>query len=380
MCGAALHPSHRPLTLAIESLLVVVAITVLLVSLWILRPQNIATPSAAALPTAIPTNTRIPTRPANTFTPAVTATSTTVAGAPAVWTYKVKAGDNLSDIAKRFEVSVASIVAASGLKDDKVRLQIGQTLKIPQTSDRSTIDAQMPVTAGLTITLPTAVAPAPAPTTGLPPDAVTHTIKRGEYLETIAKKYGVTIDHIVQVNGFKDAEVLLQIGQVIIIQPGSTPTPAPTPTPNPTASKPLLAPTPSPTPFEAVLAAFTPMPAREFPYPAPALLGPPDGGELRGADSSVLLNWTSVGILQDDESYVVRVRLIQRGQAREVTAWVKATSWRLPDSLRPTTPGETYRYEWDVTVQRQTGTDEGGAPTGEPVSPRSIAHSFTWLP
>ncbi len=383
MCGAELHPAHRTLTLAVESSLVVVAVAALLMALWVLRPQNIEVPSTAALPTAVPTSTRIPTR-GPTFTPISTAsaTSTAVPGGPALLTYTVKAGDTLSGIATRFETTVASIVAASGLKNDKVTLQIGQTLKIPQSLETAgpgpAADAQASAESGLAIAQPTATAPAVVPTVGVAPDAVTHTVKRGEFLEVIAKKYGVSIDQIVQANGFKDANQLLRIGQVLVIRPGSAP--ASDPTVMPTEGSPPLAPTPSPIPRTTVWATYTPMPTREFSYPAPVSLGPPDGHQFGKEDTSVLLNWTSVGILRDDEWYVVRVRIVRGGEMKEATGWVKSTSWRLPDSLRPTVAGEVFRYEWDVAVQRQTGTGAGDTPGGVPTSPRSITHQFTWSP
>ncbi|OGO41887.1 MAG: hypothetical protein A2Z04_02240 [Chloroflexi bacterium RBG_16_57_9] len=383
MCGAELHPTHRPLTLVIESVLVVIAVGVLVAGLWMLRPQPGGIPSAAALPTAIPTSTRIPTRvPTSTTIPTVGASVTTAPNAPAITTYTVKTGDTLLGIALRFNTTVASIVAASGLNSDRVTLRIGQTLSIPQSpeasSTRSSIAPQTPNATHPGSLQPTATAMVSTPTPGLPPDAVTHTVKRGEYIEFIAKQYGVTLDQIVQANSFKDADEVLQIGQVLVIHSGSAPTPNPTvpPTGTPSTQTPIVPPTRQ----TLVPATFTPAPTREFRYSAPALLGPPDGYQFRRQDTSVLLNWASVGILRDDEWYVVRVRIMQGEQTKEATEWVRTTSWRLPDSLHPTVAGEVYRYEWDVAVERQTGTSTDGTPTGVPASPRSVAYQFTWLP
>jgi len=360
-----------------------IAVGVLVAGLWMLRPQPGGIPSAAALPTAIPTSTRIPTRaPTLTAVPTVGASVTAVPDAPAITTYTVKAGDTLLGIALRFNTTVASIVAASGLKSDRVILRVGQTLNIPQSPEASSPQSgTAPQTANTTQATPlqpTATAMVSTPTPGLPPDAVTHTVKRGEYLELIAQKYGVTIDQIVQANGFKDAHEVLHIGQVLVIQPGSAPTlnlmAQPTGTPSTqTPVVPLTRQT-------LVPAALTPAPTREFPYPAPALLGPPDGYQFRRPDTSVLLTWTSVGILREDEWYVIRLRIMQGTQTNEATEWVRTTSWRLPDALHPTVAGEVYRYEWDVAVERQTGTSPDGTPIGVPASPRSLAHQFTWLP
>lgn len=51
---------------------------------------------------------------------------------------------------------------------------------------------------------------------------MTHTVKRGENLTGIAKKYGVTVEALVASNGIKDKN-LIRVGQVLKI-PSKAPT------------------------------------------------------------------------------------------------------------------------------------------------------------
>jgi murein DD-endopeptidase MepM/ murein hydrolase activator NlpD len=199
---------------------------------------------------------------------------------------------------------------------------------------------------------------------------VTHTVRSGDTLYGIALQYGTTVEELVRLNRFESEEQLLKIGQVLIIAEGAPPTRTVTPTPTETAT-PTITPTRWPTPAQ-------PTPTPPYPYPAPVLLGPPDGRAFQGRDAAILLNWTSVGILEPDEWYVVRVQ--GPDEMAEVEEWIKATSWRLPDELRPPAEGGPHAYLWDVVVRRQTGTDEEGWPTGPDISPRSETRSFLWVP
>jgi murein DD-endopeptidase MepM/ murein hydrolase activator NlpD len=49
----------------------------------------------------------------------------------------VRSGDTLSGIAKRYGVTIASIIRANGLKDERGRLRLGTRISIPSASDRS---------------------------------------------------------------------------------------------------------------------------------------------------------------------------------------------------------------------------------------------------
>jgi len=263
------------------------------------------------------------------------------------------AGDTLYDIARRFGTSIEAIAAASGLTSPEELLSIGQKLVIPLSPDAVPVRPTATEALGFV---------------GL----VTHTVQSGDTLYGIAIQYGTTTEELVRLNQMQSEEQILSIGQVLIIAEGAPPTRTATPTPTDTAT-PTVTLTPWPT-----LAQPTATPP--YPYPAPFLLGPPDGRTFQGRDTAVLLNWTSVGILKADEWYVVRVRVRGPAGLSEAEEWIKPTSWRLPDALRPPAGGGPQTYLWDVVVRRQTGTGKDGRPTGPDLSPRSVTQSFVWVP
>lgn len=97
--------------------------------------------------------------------------------------YTVKKGDTLYDIAEKYNVSINDIKEKNNLKSNM--LKIGQVLEIPNSS------------------------------TG----EVNYIVQNGDNLNTIANKYGVTVSDIKKLNNLKTNT--LQIGQVLKI-PGST--------------------------------------------------------------------------------------------------------------------------------------------------------------
>ena len=94
-------------------------------------------------------------------------------------TYTVKKGDNLYSIASRYNTSVTAIQNLNNLKNNN--LSIGQVLKIPSTSSSTT----------------------------------TYTVKSGDNLYSIARKYNTTVDSIKRKNNLTSN--LLSIGQKLII-------------------------------------------------------------------------------------------------------------------------------------------------------------------
>ncbi len=96
-------------------------------------------------------------------------------------TYTVKRGDFLSKIASKHGVSVAQIKRENKLRSDTVRVGQKLTLTVKKKA----------------------------------PPVRKHTVKRGEFLSKIAKKYGVTIASIRKANKLRSDE--LAIGQVLII-------------------------------------------------------------------------------------------------------------------------------------------------------------------
>jgi len=100
-------------------------------------------------------------------------------------TYRVKKGNTLSGIAKRLGTSVSALKSANGLRSD--RLRVGQTLRIPgKGQTRRTSSASKPRT---------------------------YSVRRGDNLWAIGRRLGVSVSSIKRANGLKSNK--LYIGQKI---------------------------------------------------------------------------------------------------------------------------------------------------------------------
>jgi LysM repeat protein len=165
---------------------------------------------------------------AGMYSPAAPATDMAASG---LTIYKVKAGDSLRLIAKHNGTTASVLRSLNHLKSDNVR--VGQQLKLPA---GSTPAVSAPVAEATTT--PDTVATEPAKAAG---GHVTHTVKAGEKLSTIAKKYGVTVGELATANNISDPSKI-RAGQELVIPNGSassekstpaapsteTPPPAPT--------------------------------------------------------------------------------------------------------------------------------------------------------
>lgn len=100
--------------------------------------------------------------------------------APSVATYKVVAGDTLSEIAVKYHTTVANIKALNGLKSDTI--YVGQVLKV----------------------------------SGTAPAYISYTVKSGDTLSEIAVKYNTSVAQIKKDNGLSSD--LIKIGQVLKIK------------------------------------------------------------------------------------------------------------------------------------------------------------------
>jgi murein DD-endopeptidase MepM/ murein hydrolase activator NlpD len=112
-------------------------------------------------------------------------------GADLIHSYKVKRGDTLVTIARKFDVSMMTLWWANKLKS-KTDLHVGQVLRIP-------------------------------PVSGL-----VHVVKDTDTLETVAAKFKVDAQRIIELNGLDDPTLV--VGQVLVL-PGAKGDPIPTPKP-----------------------------------------------------------------------------------------------------------------------------------------------------
>ncbi len=280
---------------------------------------------------------------------------------PTPVTYVVKSGDTLSDIAAKFNTTAAALMKVNGITDP-TSIHAGARLVIVQPGAIPT-DTPVPVK--------------------------TYEVQSNDTLFDIAAKFGVTVDQLKKANGLKNN--LINVGQQLTIptRPGEA---AAAPTATPEAS---LTPMPAldtaagltdtltfTQPMTSTSILLAPVPTRT-PTPGPdnrpvELLAPADEAPFAGPNAVILLNWASVGILDEDEWYVVRLRWTDSEEEQPQLFWTKGTSWRVPASLYISGADQAQRWRWRVLVVRQTGMTEGGMRIGIEIRPASDARVFFW--
>ena len=276
-----------------------------------------------------PTATRPPT-PVASPTPYVSPTP-----APPR-SHQVRQGETLSEIAVEHEVAVADILALNPDVDPEL-IQVGQVLLIPP-------DAAGQGAGEL------GLSDDPDATRA---DFVVHIVRPGEALLSIAETYGVSVQAIRQANDLGPYEDTIQVNQSLVI--------------------PLSAPSPTPSPTADVNATPTPRP----PYAAPSLLSPANGEVMEGVSGHVVLQWASVGILEDDEWYAASLAQPSGGVV-SATHYTRVTSWRVPYELLIASNARDVEYLWWVQVveERSGG---GDRPVYVEAGAASDERSFIWL-
>lgn len=104
----------------------------------------------------------------------------------------IQKGDTLSTLAVRYKTSVARLMAANGIKDP-TKLRIGQKLTVSSSGSS-------------TKTTSTAVS--------------YHTVRKGETLSSLSRKYKTRVSTLMAVNGIKDP-TKLRVGQKLKLSPSS---------------------------------------------------------------------------------------------------------------------------------------------------------------
>jgi LysM repeat protein len=177
-----------------------------------------AADSTAPAPSAtvqMPDNVGIrysPTRPGTTVASALAAQP--VSDVTPATTYAVSKGDTMSSIAKKNQLTKTELAAANNLKVGSI-LHVGQKLIIPSKQS----SAKPPVAAAAS-TKTAETAETNAVPDKAPADATRHTVKPGETLGGIARKYGVKQGDIAVANNITDPKKI-HPGQELVI-PGKT--------------------------------------------------------------------------------------------------------------------------------------------------------------
>jgi LysM repeat protein len=197
-------------------------------------------------------------------------------------------------------------------------------------------------------------------TTGIPtptatPTPVIYQVRTGDTLVTIAAKYDVEVEALMEANNISAQDVfVLQPGQMLYV-------------PVPVASS------------EPVVAAAGISPALRL--EAPALVVPPDDARI-GCTTGGKLIWQRVQFVKDSDKYVLHLGFVngETADGQEDVVWILAqsgpvtqTEWELDGGLCDLAPDQ-FDHEWRWWVEVVEEVD--GQPVS--VSPPSVTRGFVW--
>lgn len=127
--------------------------------------------------------------------------------------YTIKKGDNPSKIAKRFNVSAQDIIRVNNLRPDNLKPGTKIVIPIPEKKQdvKTAIKHSQPLTTDAT----------PRKTTDVTDKSLYHTVKNGDTLSAISKKYSLSVNELKEINNLKSAK--LRLGQKILLEPEGEP-------------------------------------------------------------------------------------------------------------------------------------------------------------
>jgi LysM repeat protein len=159
--------------------------------------QRLTVSGAASLPSSsAPGATAVPTAPASASS----------------GTHTVRAGETVSGLAKKYGTTVSAIISANNLRSSGL-IYVGQKLVVSGSATPSSAPAAPASTA-------------PAATSG------TYTVKSGDTVSGLAKKWGTTVSAVVDANRL-GANGLIYVGQKLKVPSTAAATPSTTPTSSP---------------------------------------------------------------------------------------------------------------------------------------------------
>lgn len=300
-------------------------------------------PTPSPLPPTVtytPTWTPIPTEtqlPADTPVPTPIPPSASTPRPPR--SHTVESGETLFGLSLIYRISAEAIAQSNGFGLD-APIQAGQALDIPWPSPTPPLESIL-----IDINGEPVVADAE--------NCEIVTIQDGDSAYALSVNRSVPLEAIIQVNRQTvDSIQLLQPGDTlciprIVYADTLPPTPGPSPTPMPTS-----------------------LPE------GPSLLYPVEGAQIDGA-GGLLLEWTAVKDLAENEWYMVELLDTSEDDAFPYRGFTRDTSFRVPAQWRPAQP-EQRSMRWQVSIVQVNGRRSDGAFTYTYGGESSRPSGFLW--
>lgn len=283
-------------------------------------------PSDTPLPSETPTETPIPP-PTSTPQP------------PRFHT--VSANDTLFGLSLIYRISADSIAATNGFTMD-TPIQAGQSLEIPWPTATPPLESILIDVNGATV-----LADAE--------NCEIVQIQSGDSAYALSVARGVPLEAVIRVNRHTaDSIQLLQPGDTlcipkIVFTDTLPPTPGPSPTPLPTSLP-----------------------------DGPSLLYPARGALLDQTLEPILLQWTAVKDLAENEWYMVEMADENIPDSLPYRGFTRDTAFRVPEEWRPSV-AEPHQMRWRVSIVQETGRRSDGGLIYTVGGRASSDEYFTWL-
>ncbi|WP_420631542.1 LysM peptidoglycan-binding domain-containing protein [Candidatus Leptofilum sp.] len=283
--------------------------------------------------TPLPTETRPPT-----VTPSITPTPAPTATPRPPRFHTVSSGETLIGISLFYRIGPEAIAEANGLPAN-TQVQVAQQLSIPWPTPTPPLQIIAAEINGETVLVD-------------PTGCDLYQVQAGDSIVGIASRFGVPFELLAEVNRIADPS-LLQPGDPVCIPEiiyGQSLPPTPGPSPTPTST---------------------------LPPPGPQLLYPVAGTAVESVSEAIVLQWTAVKPLAENEMYMVELTNIDDLDSLPQRGFTRDTAFRVPSEWRPTTL-ELFQIRWRVSIVQVTGTRSDGLPIYTFGGSSSADAVFSW--
>lgn len=128
-------------------------------------------------------------------------------------TYVVRRGDTLGKLARRYGVSTTAILAANGMKPH-TSIRVGRSIRIPPRNDGTVVAEADKAPVSVAAIAEPHLVPVMSQAASSTVQYVLHTIRSGQTLGEIAKRYRTTVDELMKLNSLTNTRTL-KVGSTI---------------------------------------------------------------------------------------------------------------------------------------------------------------------